>query len=86
MTSNQPVPIGQMSGKMSGQIKLNRTERVPPCRLLLLKHRPVRNSLAPLTRLFNLLITAIVERLGPTLDERVTRNRELQSELNQFDV
>ncbi|AXE92631.1 sap1 transcriptional regulator SapR [Paraburkholderia terricola] len=44
------------------------------------------DSLAPLTCLFNLLITAIVERLGPTLDERVARNRELQGELNQFDL
>jgi DNA-binding MurR/RpiR family transcriptional regulator len=43
------------------------------------------DSLAPLTCLFNLLITAIVERLGPTLDERVARNRELQGELNQFE-
>lgn len=44
------------------------------------------DSLSPLTCLFNLLITAIVERLGPTLDERVARNRELQGELNQFDL
>ena len=47
---------------------------------------PFRGSLAPLTCLFNLLITAIVERFGPTLAERVARNRELQSELNPFDV
>jgi DNA-binding MurR/RpiR family transcriptional regulator len=44
------------------------------------------DSLAPLTCLFNLLISAIVERLGPTIDERVTRNRELQSEFDQFDL
>ncbi|MEZ0605529.1 sap1 transcriptional regulator SapR [Paraburkholderia sp. IW21] len=44
------------------------------------------DSLAPLTCLFNLLISAIVDRLGPTLDERVARNRELQGELNQFDL
>ncbi|MFM0202064.1 MurR/RpiR family transcriptional regulator [Paraburkholderia fungorum] len=44
------------------------------------------DSLAPLTCLFNLLISAIVEQLGPTLDDRVARNRELQGELNQFDL
>ncbi|NPT70708.1 MurR/RpiR family transcriptional regulator, partial [Paraburkholderia sp. RL16-012-BIC-B] len=44
------------------------------------------DSLAPLTCLFNLLISAIVERLGPGIDERVTRNRELQSEFDQFDL
>lgn len=44
------------------------------------------DSLAPLTCLFNLLISAIVERLGPNVDERVARNRELQSEFDQFDL
>ncbi|MEI5997370.1 MurR/RpiR family transcriptional regulator [Paraburkholderia bengalensis] len=44
------------------------------------------DSLAPLTCLFNLLITSIVERLGPTIDVRVARNRELQRELDQFDL
>ncbi|SEI67213.1 sap1 transcriptional regulator SapR [Paraburkholderia diazotrophica] len=44
------------------------------------------DSLAPLTCLFNLLITSIVERLGPAIDERVARNRELQRELDQFDL
>jgi DNA-binding MurR/RpiR family transcriptional regulator len=44
------------------------------------------DSLAPLTCLFNLLISAIVERLGPAIDERVARNRELQSEFDQFDL
>ncbi|NPT62273.1 sap1 transcriptional regulator SapR [Paraburkholderia elongata] len=43
------------------------------------------DSLAPLTCLFNLLISAIVERLGPGIDERVARNRELQSEFDQFE-
>lgn len=43
------------------------------------------DSLAPLTCLFNLLISAIVERLGPGIDTRVARNRELQSEFDQFD-
>jgi DNA-binding MurR/RpiR family transcriptional regulator len=44
------------------------------------------DSLAPLTCLFNLLISAIVERLGPGIDERVASNRELQSEFDQFDL
>jgi DNA-binding MurR/RpiR family transcriptional regulator len=44
------------------------------------------DSLAPLTCLFNLLISAIVERLGPRIDERVARNRQLQSEFDQFDL
>lgn len=44
------------------------------------------DSLAPLTCLFNLLITSVVERLGPAIDARVARNRELQRELEQFDV
>jgi DNA-binding MurR/RpiR family transcriptional regulator len=44
------------------------------------------DSLAPLTCLFNLLLTSIVERLGPSIDERVARNRELQRELDQFDL
>ena len=43
------------------------------------------DSLAPLTCLFNLLLTSIVERLGPAIDERVARNRELQRELDQFE-
>ncbi|RZF27027.1 MurR/RpiR family transcriptional regulator [Paraburkholderia sp. UYCP14C] len=44
------------------------------------------DSLAPLTCLFNLLISTVVERRGPAIDERVARNRELQSEFGQFDV
>jgi len=43
------------------------------------------DSLAPLTCLFNLLLTSIVERLGPAIDERVARNRELQRDLDQFE-
>ncbi|MGF6774330.1 DNA-binding MurR/RpiR family transcriptional regulator [Paraburkholderia sp. GAS199] len=43
------------------------------------------DSLAPLTCLFNLLISAVVERLGPAIDERVARNRELQNEFDQFE-
>ncbi|GAB2916794.1 MurR/RpiR family transcriptional regulator [Paraburkholderia jirisanensis] len=44
------------------------------------------DSLAPLTCLFNLLITSVVERLGPALDARVACNRELQRELERFDL
>ena len=43
------------------------------------------DSLAPLTCLFNLLLSSIVEHLGPAIDERVARNRELQRELDQFE-
>lgn len=43
------------------------------------------DSLAPLTCLFNLLITAVVDRLGTSIDERVARNRALQRELDQFE-
>jgi DNA-binding MurR/RpiR family transcriptional regulator len=59
-----------------------------PCDLLQVKTDVGQfwDSLAPLTCLFNLLITSIVERLGPTLDERVARNRELQRELDQFEL
>ena len=59
-----------------------------PCDLLQVKTDVGQfwDSLAPLTCLFNLLITSIVERLGPTIDERVARNRELQRELDQFDL
>jgi DNA-binding MurR/RpiR family transcriptional regulator len=43
------------------------------------------DSLAPLTCLFNLLLSAVVDRLGSTLDERVARNRELQHIFDQFE-
>ncbi|WP_175882837.1 MurR/RpiR family transcriptional regulator [Burkholderia sp. BCC0044] len=43
------------------------------------------DSLAPLTCLFNLLITAVVDRLGPAVDQRVARNRELQRTFDQFE-
>lgn len=43
------------------------------------------DSLAPLTCLFNLLISAVVDRLGDAIDARVARNRELQRELDQFE-
>lgn len=59
-----------------------------PCDLLQVKTDVGQfwDSLAPFTCLFNLLITAIVERLGPTIDGRIARNRELQRELKQFDL
>ncbi|WP_431825015.1 sap1 transcriptional regulator SapR [Burkholderia sp. F1] len=44
-----------------------------------------RDSLAPLACLFNLLITAVVDRLGPAIDRRVARNRELQRTFDQFE-
>lgn len=44
------------------------------------------DSLAPLACLFNLLITAIVARLGTAIDKRVACNRELQGEFNQFAI
>lgn len=43
------------------------------------------DSLAPLTCLFNLLLSAVVDRLGSALDERVERNRELQHVFDQFE-
>ena len=43
------------------------------------------DSLAPLTCLFNLLLSAVVDRLGTALDERVARNRELQHVFDQFE-
>ncbi|KVE32660.1 sap1 transcriptional regulator SapR [Burkholderia sp. TSV86] len=43
------------------------------------------DSLAPLTCLFNLLISAVVDRLGSALDARIERNRELQREFDQFE-
>ncbi|CAN7589546.1 MurR/RpiR family transcriptional regulator [Trinickia sp. LjRoot230] len=58
-----------------------------PCDLLQVKTDVGQfwDSLAPLTCLFNLLITAVVDRLGTAIDERIARNRELQHELNQFE-
>lgn len=58
-----------------------------PCDLLQVKTDVGQfwDSLAPLTCLFNLLISALVDRLGGTIDARVARNRELQRELDQFE-
>ncbi|WP_390886076.1 MurR/RpiR family transcriptional regulator, partial [Burkholderia thailandensis] len=58
-----------------------------PCDLLQVKTDVGQfwDSLAPLTCLFNLLISAVVDRLGDAIDARVARNRELQRELDQFE-
>ncbi|MBJ9965393.1 sap1 transcriptional regulator SapR [Burkholderia seminalis] len=58
-----------------------------PCDLLQVKTDVGQfwDSLAPLTCLFNLLITAVVDRLGPAIDRRVARNRELQRTFDQFE-
>jgi DNA-binding MurR/RpiR family transcriptional regulator len=41
---------------------------------------------SPLAALQNLLLTAVVERLGPGLDARLARNKELQREFGQFEL
>ena len=41
---------------------------------------------SPLACLQNLLLSAVVERLGPSLDTRLARNKELQRELGQFEL
>lgn len=58
-----------------------------PCDLLQVKTDVGQfwDSLAPLTCLFNLLISAVVDRLGDAIDARVARNRELQRALDQFE-
>lgn len=43
------------------------------------------DSLAPLSCLFNLLLSAVVERLGPSLSDRLAQNRLLQQEFGQFE-
>ncbi len=43
------------------------------------------DSLAPVSCLFNLLLSAIVERLGPKLSSRLAQNRLLQQEFGQFE-
>lgn len=40
---------------------------------------------SPLVCLQNLFLSAVVERLGPSLDERLAKNKELQRELGQFE-
>lgn len=41
---------------------------------------------SPLACLQNLLLSSVVERLGPRLDPRLSRNKELQRELAQFEL
>ncbi|MFH8135774.1 MurR/RpiR family transcriptional regulator [Pantoea osteomyelitidis] len=43
------------------------------------------DSLAPVSCLFNLLLSAVVERLGPRLSARLSQNRLLQQEFGQFE-
>ncbi|TCW11629.1 RpiR family transcriptional regulator [Raoultella sp. BIGb0138] len=43
------------------------------------------DSLAPISCLFNLLLSAVVERLGPSLSRRLAENRALQQEFGQFE-
>ncbi|MBG6247824.1 MULTISPECIES: MurR/RpiR family transcriptional regulator [Symbiopectobacterium] len=43
------------------------------------------DSLAPITYLFNLLLSAVVEQLGDKLSARLALNRALQTEFGQFE-
>ncbi|WP_368770159.1 MurR/RpiR family transcriptional regulator [Enterobacter cloacae] len=43
------------------------------------------DSLAPVSCLFNLLLSGVVEALGDALADRLTINRELQQEFGQFE-
>lgn len=43
------------------------------------------DSLAPLTCLFNLMVSAVAERYGDRLDERLAKNRQLQQLFGQFE-
>lgn len=43
------------------------------------------DSLAPVSCLFNLLLSAVVARLGPKLSARLAQNRLLQQEFGQFE-
>lgn len=43
------------------------------------------DSLAPVSCLFNLLLSGVVEQLGDTLAERLRTNRQLQQEFGQFE-
>ncbi|AGE24493.1 hypothetical protein H045_02085 [Pseudomonas poae RE*1-1-14] len=43
------------------------------------------DSLAPLSCLLNLIVSAVAEKLGNHLDERLAKNRELQKLFGQFD-
>ncbi|HEY0290384.1 MAG TPA: MurR/RpiR family transcriptional regulator [Pseudomonas sp.] len=43
------------------------------------------DSLAPLTCLFNLMVSAVAEKYGDRLDQRLARNRQLQELFGQFE-
>ena len=43
------------------------------------------DSLAPVSCLFNLLLSGVVRALGDALADRLTINRELQQEFGQFE-
>ncbi|WP_225774488.1 MurR/RpiR family transcriptional regulator [Pseudomonas sp. Marseille-Q5115] len=43
------------------------------------------DSLAPLAALLNLLVSAVAERYGGALDDRLARNRQLQQRFGQFE-
>ncbi|MGV8921111.1 MAG: MurR/RpiR family transcriptional regulator [Pseudomonas sp.] len=43
------------------------------------------DSLAPLTCLFNLMVSAVAEKYGERLDQRLAKNRELQQVFGQFE-
>ena len=43
------------------------------------------DSLAPVSCLFNLLLSGVVDQLGDTLAERLRTNRQLQQEFGQFE-
>jgi DNA-binding MurR/RpiR family transcriptional regulator len=43
------------------------------------------DSLAPLTCLFNLMVSAVAEKYGDRLDERLEKNRHLQELFGQFE-
>lgn len=44
------------------------------------------DSMAPLTVLYNLIVSGVVSKSGPDLKERLERNKILQIELGQFDL
>ncbi len=43
------------------------------------------DSLAPVSCLFNLLLSSVVEQIGPALSDRLAHNRRLQQEFGQFE-
>ena len=43
------------------------------------------DSLSPFSCLFNLMLSSVVEQLGPVMEQRLATNRQLQRELGQFE-